>query len=101
VHEVVPAFATTDFHQPAPGRFFHQPPSANLHLENQGLEVARQHQVAPATQHEHRVLRRRLLPVGAGHQAKQVIDGTQADKALRTRSDAEGVHRLEGDIVLD
>jgi uncharacterized protein YajQ (UPF0234 family) len=93
---VVPDLARAGFHDPGPRRLFDQPQALDFHLEHQRLDVAGQHDVAAAAQHE----TGGALPVGAGQELGDIGLIRDARQALRARDDAETVVRLQGDVVL-
>ena len=79
------------------GRFTQQAAAHDFDLEHQGFDVAGNHQVAAATQHEFL----RVAPLGVGAQGHGVCLGVDAHERVRPGHDVEGVERLQGNIFLD
>ena len=96
-HEVVPHLAGTGFDHPGARGFFHKPPAHDLGLEHQGFDVAGQHDVAAATQHEFRHRAQRSV----GQHLVELRLAAHPHQLVRACHDAKGVQGLEGNIFLD
>ncbi len=69
----------------------------DFHLQHDRLDVAGQHDVAAAAQHEDRLAGQ----FGIGQQRLHVLHRPRAHQRLRTGHDAEGVAGLQGGVFLD
>ena len=79
------------------GALFHHTAAPNLRLENQGLDIPGNHQIAATTQHKFRGLAQERI----GQNGQDVCLATDTYQAVRTGDDVEGVERLQGHLVFD
>jgi len=93
----VPDFARAGLDDPGLVGFLQQAQPLDLHLEHHGLDVAREHDVAAAAQHEQGLAGQAVV----GQQVVHVLRRTHAHQRVGARHDAEGVAVLEGGVFLD
>jgi hypothetical protein len=96
-HEVVPAFPGTGFNDEGFGCIFDQAAAHQLDFEHQRLDVAGQHNIAAAAQHE--LLARPQL--GIANHGLQILKIAQAHQDKRLGHDVKGVVGLKRDVFLD
>ena len=77
--------------------FLDQAPALDLHLQHHGFDIAREHDVAAAAEHEQRLARQAMV----GQQLVHILRRAHAHQRMRACGDAEAVTGLQGDIFLD
>ncbi|MOA32498.1 hypothetical protein D3C78_1537230 [compost metagenome] len=93
----MPALARAGFDDPGRGRFAHHAHALDLHLEHHRLDIAGQHDIAAASQHQHGP----AAPQRVGEQRAHIIFGMHAHQGMGAGRDAKGVAVLQGYIFLD
>jgi hypothetical protein len=97
VHDVVPAFTGPSLDNPGFGGLADQLFAPDFDLEHHRLDVAGDHDVAAAAQHElGRIPQRRI-----GQHIGDVLLAVDAHQVQGLGHDAKGVGKLEGDVFLD
>ena len=94
---VVPDLAGSDLDNPVPVGLFDQTHALDFHLQHHRFDIAGDHDIAAATQHEHGLARQLRL----GDQVEDILHGVGSHQGVSTRNDAKGVAKLEGNVVLD
>jgi hypothetical protein len=96
-HGAVPGLASPHLDHAALGRLVHQLQARDLDLQHHRVDVARQHHIAAAAQHE---LGRQAV-IGVVHHAAQVGLAANAHQRARQGWQAEGVVGTQAGTVLN
>ena len=95
--EFVPIFTRPGLDHPGPWSVAQQPPALDVDFENQGLDIASQHNIAAATQNE----LGRLAPVRISQHGQHIGFAAKPHQCMSPRHNVKGIARLKRDVFLD